>query len=72
MASNLDFSSGSVLTPGLDRIQRGERMSDNLPRRRFHIKEKPVKKDPDEETQSEDIQVSDEDGTKQRLLDLRV
>ena len=71
MASNLDFSAGIVFSPGLDRIQRGERMNDNLPRRRFNVPEKPVRKDSADDLPPEDMKTSEEDGTVIRRLDLR-
>ena len=70
MASNLDFSADAIYSPVLDRIQRGERIHDNLPRRRYRAQEKPNVKDTGD-TPSEDIMVSDEDETEEHRLDLR-
>ena len=72
MASNLDFSGGIAAPPVLDKIQRRERINDNLPRRRFQIQEKPNKRSSDDDASPEDIKTSDEDGTEKRRLDLRV
>jgi hypothetical protein len=71
MASNFDFSTGITSSPFLDKIQRGDRMQDDLPRRRDHFREKPDRKDSDDES-SEDITTSDGIGTEIRRLDLRV
>ena len=68
MASDLNFSADAIYSPVLDRIQRGERIHDDLPRRR---QEKPNGKDTGD-TPSEDIMVSDENETEEHRLDLRV
>jgi len=70
MASNFDFSAGIVNSPVLDRIQRGDRIRDDLPRRRDHLKEKPDRKDSGD-ISPEDIMTPDEDGEVRRRLDLR-
>ena len=70
MASDI-FSPGFVTSPSvLDRIQRGERIHDNLPRKRYHAQDKPEKKNSGD-TPPEDINTSEEDGTEERRLDLR-
>ena len=72
MASNLDFSADIVFSPALNnRIQRGERIKDNLPRRRFHVPEKPDRKDSGDVASPEDMEMSEKDGTERRRLDLR-
>ncbi|MDR0311578.1 MAG: hypothetical protein LBJ21_08325 [Acidobacteriota bacterium] len=70
MASNIDFSTGIVYSPVVDRIHRGDRIRDDLPRRRNQTPEKPDGKDSGE-TSPEDIKTSDEDGTEKHRLDLR-
>jgi len=65
------FSPGFVTAPVLDRIQRGERIHDNLPRRRFHAQDKPDRKNLVDDTSPEDITMSEEDGNEKRRLDLR-
>jgi len=65
------FSPGFVTSPVLDRVQRGERIHDNLPRRRFHNQDKPDRKSPGDEPPPEEIKTSDEDVTETRRLDLR-
>ena len=65
------FSPGFVTSPVLDRIQRGERIHDNLPRRRFNNQDKPEKKTSSEDIPPEDMKTSEEDGTEKRRLDLR-
>ena len=71
MVSTFDLSTGIVYSPVLDRIQRGDRVRDDLPRRREHFQEKPGGKDSGD-TSPEGISTSDEDGTEERRLDLRV
>jgi len=71
MAYNLDFSAGIVFPSGLDRIQRGERLNDNLPRRRFNVPEKSNRKSSGDDASPEDIITYEEDGTGKRRLDLR-
>jgi len=70
MASNFDFSTGIVYSPVLDRIQRGDRIRDDLPRRRDLTREKPDTKNSGD-TLPEDIMTPDEDETEKRRLDLR-
>jgi len=65
------FSPGFVTSPVLDRIQRGERIHDNLPRRRFHNQDNPDRKNSGDDTPPEEIKTSEEDGTEKRRLDLR-
>jgi hypothetical protein len=70
MVSNFDFSAGIANSPALDRIQRGDRIRDDLPRRRDQFREKPDKED-SSDASPEDIMTSDDDGTEKRRLDLR-
>ena len=70
MASNFDFSAGIVSPPILDRIQRGGRTRDDLPRRRGHVRNRPDRKGSGDES-PEDIKTADEDETEQHRLDLR-
>ena len=72
MASNFDFSTGTAYPSTLDRVQRGEQIHDDLPRRRYHVfRDKPGKKG-SSHTSPENIMASDEDGTEEHRLDLRV
>ena len=71
MVSTFDLSAGIVYSPVLDRIQRGDRIRDDLPRKRDHFREKPDEKDSGD-TSPESIMTSDEDETEERRLDLRV
>jgi len=70
MVFDFDFSAGIGSLPALDKIQRGERLQDGLPRRRYQVREKPGGKDSGDES-PEDTQTSDEKGAKKRRLDLR-
>jgi len=70
MVSDFNFSAGIGSPPALDKIQRGERLHDGLPRRRYQVREKPGGKDSGD-TSPEDTQTSDEKGTGKRRLDLR-
>jgi len=70
MASNLDFSTEIVTPIVVDRIQRGDRVRDDLPRRRDHLRQKPGRKDSGDES-PEDITTSDEDETVKHRLNLR-
>jgi hypothetical protein len=70
MASNFDFSTNVVSSPFLDRIQRGDRIRDDLPRRQHQAREEPGGKDSGE-TSPEDIETPDEKETEKPLLDLR-
>jgi len=72
MASNFDFSTGIVSAPlwVMDRIQRGEQIRDDLPRRRDHFREKPGGKDSGDDS-PEDIMTSEEGLTEEHRLDLR-
>ena len=69
MVSDL-FSPGFVTSPILDRIKRGERIHDNLPRRRFNNQDKPDRKKSGD-VSPEDIKTSEEEGTEKRRIDLR-
>jgi hypothetical protein len=72
MASSFDFSANVVSSPFLDKIQRGERIHDNLPRRRFHVPEKPESKDSDDALSEDIIQMSEQDVVEEkRHLDLK-
>jgi hypothetical protein len=71
MVSDFDFSAGIGLPITVDRVQRGERLHDGLPRRRYQIREKPGGKGSGD-TSPEDTQTSDEKGTEKHRLDLEV
>ena len=71
MASGFDFTTGMITSPVLDRVQRGQRIHDNLPRRRFQVPDKPDKKSSGD-TPPEDVKTSREDETEKRRIDLRV
>jgi len=70
MASGFDFTTGVITSPVLDRVQRGQRIHDNLPRRRFNVPDKPDKKSSDD-TPSEEAKKSREDEAEKRRIDLR-
>ena len=70
MTSNFDFPLDNTSSPMLDRIQRGDRLRDGLPRRRYQVHEKPDRKDSGDES-PEDIMTSDGIDTVERRLDLR-
>jgi len=63
-----DFDFASVTnTPVFDRIQRGERINDDLPRRRYQLRDKPEGKKHDEAPPEEDAIVVEDDGTNHQL-----
>ena len=70
MASNFDFSTGITSLPVVDRIQQGDRVRDDLPRRRYYFREKPARKGSGDES-PEDIMTSDVGGSEEHRLDLR-
>jgi len=70
MASGFDFTTGVISSPVLDRVQRGQRIHDNLPRRRFQVPDKPDRKSSGD-TLPEDAKASREDETEKRRIDLR-
>jgi len=70
MVSDFNFSAGIGSIPALDRIQRGERIHDGLPRRQHQAREKPGSKDSGD-TPPEDTQTPDDEGAEERHLDLR-
>ena len=70
MASNFDFAAGIVSPPVLDKIQRGDRVRDDLPRRRDHLREESGRKGSGD-TSPEDIKTPDEYGEEIHRLDLR-
>jgi len=70
MVSNFDLSAGIIYSPVLDRIQPGERIRDDLRRRRDQFREQPDNNDSDD-TSPEDILKSSEDDTEKPRLDLR-
>lgn len=70
MASIFDFSADIVYSPVVDRIHRGDRIRDDLPRRRNQNPETPDGKDSGDDS-PEDIKTSNEIETEERRLDLR-
>ena len=70
MTSNFEFPLDSTSPPILDRVQRGDRMRDGLPRRRNQVREKPYRK-ASGDAPPEDIMTSDGIETEVHQLDLR-
>ena len=69
MASDFDFSPAVIDPIVWDRVERGGRAQDNLPRRRYLVREKPGRKDSGD-APPEDITTSAEEGTEEHRLDL--